>query len=130
MDMSGLNSKTYLARKHLNKIFEKELTDDEISELIFSGKIIKHFSYYKLTETTLRNMGIIPDSVKIEENQFGRIAKTNAFVLKEIQEIFGDCNRDTAKLIAEKYFFRKYNYYYKKDYLNELLMEGKEVLEI
>ena len=129
-DLSGLSSKTYLTRSQLNKIFDKKLELDEIDELVFSGKLIKRFSYYQPSESLLRELEVIPDSVKVEQKFFGKLAKHDAFVLKEIQKMFSDCNKDTVKLIAELYFKKKYNYYYKNEKLIELLSEGKEEFEI
>jgi len=123
-DYSGLSSKTYLTRTLLNKIFDRELTTEEIDDMILSGTLIKKFSYYQPSEALLRELDIIPNSVKIQEIYFGTLAKKSAFVLKEIAEIFGDCNSDTARLIACKYFYKKHNYFYKNDLLNELLLEG------
>jgi len=129
-NLSGLNTTTYLTRSLLNKIFGKKLSSDEIDEYILSGKLNKKFSYYQASETLLRELGLIPNSVKIAEHLFGKLAKHNAFVLFEIAEIFGNCNKDTVKLIANRYFYKKYNYYYKNDLMVEYLIEGKEVYEI
>lgn len=130
MNLSGLNTKMYLTKSLLNKIFEKELTNDEINDLVLSGKIIKRFSYYQPSEELLREFQIIPDVVYIKEDSYSRLAKHNAFILREIQEIFSGCNKDTARIIAEKYFYKKHNYYYKRDLLEESLAEGKEELKI
>ena len=126
--MQGLNTTSYLTRSLLNRIYKKELTPDEIDDKILSGELIKHFSYYKASESLLRKLKVIPNTVDIE--QFSLLAKKASFVLREIQEIFGDCHKDTVKIIARKYFFKKYNYYYKNEILIDLLNEGETVVTI
>ena len=102
--MQGITGTTYLTRSLLNKIFNKNLSTDDIDNLILSGKLAKHFSYYKPTEMLLRELEIIPDTVKIDLNYYNMIAKRNAFTLKELQPVFSNCNRDTLKIIAAKVF--------------------------
>ena len=126
----SIGSTSYLTRSLLCRILRKELSDDDINDLILSGKVEKKFSYYTPTESLLRELKIIPSIVRVSEQHFGMLAKKQSFVLKELQEIFGDCGKDTVKIIARKYFFKKYNYYYKKDNIQEALAEGKEEFEI
>ena len=126
MELQGLTSKTYLTKRHLCKIFKKDLTQDEIDGLLFSGKIQRHFSYYKATIPLLRELDIIPDKVAIGQEHFSKIAKRNGFSLWEIAEMFGGLHQDVALLVTEKYFYKKYNYWYKNDLLNEMLMDGEE----
>ncbi|MDX1373050.1 MAG: hypothetical protein R3321_11300 [Nitrososphaeraceae archaeon] len=128
--MKGLTSNTYLTRNLLNKVFNKKLSLNEIDEMVLNGKLLKHYSYYKPSEELLRELKIIPNKVKISDVFFGRIAKTNAFVLKEIQMIFNDCSLDTAKILARKYFYKKHNYWYKNDLLIELLTDGIQEYEV
>ncbi len=127
---SGITGKTYLTRSLINKIFNKELTADEIDDLVIKGKLVRRFSYYQASDELLRELGIVADSVAVNEQQFGKLAKHNAFTLKEIQEMFGDCNKDTARAITDKYFYKKYNYWYKNDYLISLLTDGEEEFAI
>ena len=122
-----ITSTTYLTRTLLNKVFEKELTTDEIDDLVLDGTILKHFAYYKPSEKLLRKLKVIPSTVKIE--RFNELAKKSSFVLKDIMYLF-DANIDTAKLIARKYFERRYNYYYKNDVLIHILSEGEEYVRI
>lgn len=126
---SGISSSTYLTRSLLNKIFKKKLSNDDINELILSGKIAKHFSYYKPTESLLRQLGAIPNSITMSEHCFNEVAKRKIFVLKEIADLF-NVNIDTAKKISEKYFYKKHNYWYKNDNLINHLNEGIEELRI
>jgi len=126
--MIGLSTKSYLTRNLLNKIFKKKMTLDEIDSLLMSGKIIKRFSYYQPSEALLRDLKIIPNTVRIEK--YNHLAKHASFVLSEIREIFSNCHVDTARLIAAKYFYKKYNYYYKNEALIELLSEGGEYVSI
>ncbi len=127
--MKGLNSKSYLTRSMLNKIFKKKLTNSELEDLIWNGTIIKRFSYYQPSEKLLRDMKIIKSVVTLSDNSFAALAKSPKFVLREIKELF-DTNQDTAKLISKKYFTKKYNYFYKNDLLIDLLSEGIQELEI
>ena len=76
----------------------------------------------------MRELSVIPNKVDITD--FGYLAKKMSFVLREIQDIFDDCNKDTAQIIARKYFTKKYNYYYKTETLNDLLAEGQEYVSI
>ena len=108
--MQGLNTTSYLTKSLLNKIYKKELSNDELDDKVLSGELIKHFSYYKASELLLRKLKVIPDTVDIE--QFSLLAKKASFVLREIQEIFGDCHKDTVKIIARKYFKKKHNLVY------------------
>ena len=126
--MKGLNTTSYLTRSLLNNIFERELSADDIEKLILDGTLIKHFSYYKASEQLLRDLGVIPETVKI--TMFTYLAKKASFGLNEIQEIFDNCGRDTVRIIARKYFFKKYNYWYKNEILIHLLNEGKENVSI
>jgi hypothetical protein len=128
--VKGLRSTSYLTRGQLNKIFKKKLKQDEIDEFLFSGKLIKRYSYYQPTEELLRELGVIPSSVKIDKNFFNKLAKETQFVLRDIALMFGGVGVDTAKIIAEKYFYRKYNYFYKKDEFNELILEGQMEYDI
>lgn len=123
--MQGLTSKSYLTKSLLNKIFKKDLSPDEVDDLVLSGKLIKKFSYYQPSEELLRELGIIPDSITIPEENFSNLAKNNAFVLKEIAEIFGNVHVDVAKVVARKYFYKKHNYWYKNDELAEKLTDGE-----
>ena len=138
-DFSGLSTKSYLTRSLLNKIFNKILSNNEVDELILSGLVTKKFSYYTPTETLLRQLKVIPFYVIVPEHEYGRLAKKSSFVLKELQEIFQvkdkenfttPCNKDTVKLVVEHYFYRKYNYYYKNDILNDKLLDGEERFEV
>ena len=126
--MKGLNTTSYLTRSLLNNIFERELSADDIEKLILDGTLIKHFSYYKASEQLLRDLKVIPETVKI--TMFTYLAKKASFGLNEIQEIFDNCGRDTVRIIARKYFFKKYNYWYKNEILIHLLNEGKENVSI
>jgi len=125
--MQGITTKTYLTRSLLNRLYKKKLKTAEIEDLVISGELIKIFSYYQPSESLLRKLKVIPNSVGIVH--FNVLAKKNSFVLKELMEIF-DCNVDTAKIIAKKYFIKKWNYHYKNDILIDILTEGKEVVEI
>jgi len=124
--MKGLTTKSYLTKSLLNTICNKELTNEEINTMILSGKLEKRASYYQPTFTFLKELGIIPKKVEIAD--YPTLAKSANFTLHQIREVFGDCHMDVAKQLARKYFVRKYNYYYKNDILNELLMEGKSEL--
>ena len=126
--MKGLNTTSYLTRSLLNNIFERELSADDIEKLILDGTLIKHFSYYKASEQLLRDLNVIPETVRI--TMFTYLAKKASFGLNEIQEIFDNCGRDTVRIIARKYFFKKYNYWYKNEILIHLLNEGKENVSI
>ena len=128
--MQGINSKSYLTRSLLNRIFKKDLTNDDIDDLLMSGTIEKHFSYYKASEGLLRDLKIIPKSVNIPDERFSELAKKQAFVLKEIQQMFDDCHKDTARIIARKYFYKKHNYYYKNEMLIDMLSEGIQEVEV
>lgn len=128
--LPGLNSNSYLTKGLLKKLFGPDINNNKINELILNGDIIRHFSYYKPTEQLLRKLKIIPSTVIIDNNYYGDLAKHNAFTLRKISEIFSHSHIDTTKVIAKKYFYRKYNYYYKNDLLNNLLSEGHEELEI
>lgn len=123
--MQGLTSKSYLTKGLLNKIFKKDLSPDEVDDLVLSGKLIKKFSYYQPSEELLRDLGIIPDVVTIPEENFSDLAKGNAFLLKEIAEIFGYVHVDVARIIARKYFYKKHNYWYKNEVLSEKLIDGE-----
>lgn len=125
-----LTTTMYLSRSLLHELYGKELSNEEVAELIFSGQIVKKFSYYLPSESLLRKLKIIPSVVVIRPEYYNKIAKKMSFTRKEIQEIFGDVNDDTAKLITEKYFYKKYNYFYKNEVLAELLAEGREEFEI
>jgi hypothetical protein len=123
-----LTTKSYLTRSLINKLFKKKLSNDELDNLVLKGSLIRKYSYYQPSESLLRDLDIIPHSAKI--TGFGDLAKGNAFTLKRIQEMFGDCHQDAAKLIASKFFFKKWNYFYKKDNLVELLNEGVDEVTI
>jgi hypothetical protein len=125
--MENLKSTTYLSKTQVKKFFK--LTDEQVDDYLYDGKLEKHFSYYHVSEELLRELGVIPSVVVVQPGMFGKLAKQKSFVLREIIDIF-DCNRDTAKIFAEKYMYKKYNYYYKTDVLNSLLMEGAEDYEI
>ena len=124
-----INTTTYLSRSQLSRLLNKNLSNDEIDDLIFSGDVTKNFSYYKATEKLLRKLKIIPNTVTVTDNNFGALAKQQSFTLKTIQDIFS-CDKDTARIVARKYFIRKYNYFYKNDVLCELLNEGKQEYSI
>ena len=125
--MQGLNTKSYLTRSLLNRIYKKRLTNKEIEDLILSGEIIKQYSYYKPSVNLLIKLNAIPKKVEIKE--FNRLCKQSAFVLKDIQLIFG-CNKDTSIILSEKYFYKKHNYWYKNDVLNDLLTDGEEEIDV
>lgn len=128
-NMEGLSTTTYLSRNQVDAMYGKLLTNEELAEKVFSGELIKKFSYYLPSEKLLRALKIIPNTVKVNTGLFGKLAKNMSFTRKEIQEIF-DCSCDTVKLICEKYFYKKYNYFYKTEMMQELLAEGKEEYEI
>jgi hypothetical protein len=125
--MKGLNSKSYLTKSLLNKVYQKKLTNDEIEELVLTGELIKQFSYYQPGESLLRKLDLIPDTVKI--TNFSWLAKKNAFLLKDIMDIF-NCNKDTARIIIKKYFRKRYNYFYKNDAIINILNEGRENVSV
>ena len=127
--MKGLNSKSYLTRSMLNKIFKKKLTNSELENLIWNGTIIKRFSYYQPSEKLLRKMDLIKSKIEISDNSFAFLAKRPKFVLREIKELFG-VNQDEAVIISKKYFIKKYNYWYKNDILIDLLNDGVQEIEI
>ena len=124
----AINSKTYLTRKMLNRIFKKELTQQEVEDLVFDGTLDKHFSYYKATETLLRELNVIPDTVRIID--FNKLAKSPCFVMRELQEIFNNCNKDTVLIVVQKYFYKKHNYFYKNEAMEEIVLEGGEEIAI
>lgn len=128
--LQGLNTKTYLTRSLLDKIFNKTLSNDEVDELVLSGQLVKKYSYYQPTVELLRELGILPERIKVVSLLYSKLAKNQSFVLKDIKEIFGGCHIDVARLLAERYFYRKYNYFYKNDLMNEKLSEGCEEFEI
>lgn len=73
----------------------------------------------------------MPESVKLtDKNAYITLCKKAAFVRKELQELFDSCSCDTIKLITEKYFYKKHNFFYKNEVLQELLNEGREEFEI
>jgi hypothetical protein len=126
---TGITGKSYLTRTLLNKIFKKELSNDEIDDLIVSGQIIKKFSYFQPSEMLLRKIGVIPNKVSIQQEHFGFIAKKNAFTMQQLMDIF-DCNKDTIKILIDKLFQRRNNYYYKNDRLNDALLEGETEFKV
>ncbi|KKQ34593.1 MAG: hypothetical protein US52_C0053G0016 [candidate division WS6 bacterium GW2011_GWA2_37_6] len=123
-----ITTKTYLTRGLLNQLFQKKLKNSDLDELVISGKLEKQFSYYKPTELLLRELGIIPDKVNISDPI--KLGKQQSFVLREIQEIFSNCSLDTAKILAGRYFYKKYNYWYKKPEFAEDLIEGIITMEV
>ena len=123
----NLSTKTYLTRKNLNRIFKKELSDDEVEDLMFEGTIEKKFSYYLPSIKLLRELKMIPDTVRITDNNW--IAKKSQFLLKDLMVIF-NCNKDTVHLIVDRYFYRRHNYYYKNEKMQEILMEGDEYVSV
>ena len=118
---------TYMTRGLLNKIFEKTLSNDEVDDLVMSGKLIRKFSYYQATEKLLRELNVIPSVVVVAD--FASLAKRKNFVMQDLMEIF-NCNKDTVKVIIKKYFQRRYNYYYKNDLINQYILDGQEEYEI
>lgn len=125
--MQGLNTKSYLTRTLLNRIFKKELSTEEIEDMVLSGKLIKRFSYYQPSENLLRDLDLIPDRCYIVN--FNKLAKQTQFVLRELEDIF-NCSRDTANIIARKYFNKKHNYWYKNEILIDMITEGKEHVSV
>ena len=126
--MKGLHSNTYLTRSMLYRLYKKKLTSQEIEDKVFSGELIKYQAYYKPSPGLLYKLGLIPKEMKIED--FNRLAKQTAFVLKDIANIFGNCHQDACKIIADKYFIKKHNYWYKGEILIDLLSEGEEYVEL
>ena len=96
-------------------------------EKVADGSLIRHFSYFKPTVKFLKELAIIPKKIQIRD--FDRLAKDTAFTQTDVMEIF-ECNRDVARLILEKYFIHRYNYYYRRSELLEILENGKEELKI
>ena len=129
METKGITSTSYLTRSMLNKLYRKKLTNDELEDLIFSGEIIKKFSYYQASEGLLRKWKIIPPTVGIQKAYYGFIAKKNAFTMQQLMEVF-DCNKDTIKLIINKFFQRRNNFFYKNELLSESLLDGDVVFEV
>jgi len=83
----GLNTKTYMPKRMLETLYGRSLSDSELDNLIMEGKFEKRFSYYLPTEALLRELGLIPNKVTLEEDMFSVLAKSQSFVLKDIQEI-------------------------------------------
>ena len=93
-------------------------------------KLIRKFSYYQPTEILLRELGIISSFVKVIDTAgMIELSKKQSFVMQDLMRLF-NCNKDTVKQIINKYFKRKYNYYYKTDLLNDNLTEGIDEFEI
>lgn len=124
LKIENITTKDYLTRSILNKIFMKELSIDDIDNLILGGSLKRHHSYYKITEQFLRNQNVIPERVTISDESFNRLAKKSFFTLTEIGNIFDAKTKDITKIIADRYFQKRSNYWYKTEELSELLSEG------
>lgn len=115
---SRMLSKKELVR--LLKLPQKEISE-YIYHLLLNGCIERYNSYFKMTPKLLLEIGIVNRSLTAKD--FNRLAISPRFLLKDIQQIM-DCNRDEAKIFADKYMLNDRGWLKKSDRMTEMLEDG------
>lgn len=97
-----------------------------IEEAVGAGFCKRYYQYFKPTIELLKM--VVPD--KIEIIDVGRINGLDHFWFNDIEKIF-ECDKTTAKVIADKYFVKNYYGYFKRsEKLNQLLADGEIILQL
>lgn len=121
-----LKNKNFVSPLMTKKDILLALECKNVEEAVSFGLVKRYYQYFKPTIELFKM--VVPD--KIEIIDVGRINGLDHFWFNDIEKIF-ECDKTTAKVIADKYFVRNdYGYFKRSEMLNQLLADGEIVLQL